>query len=487
MSMHISRWRKLRRLGLALLALLGAGVIAAAPGGAQDSAGGGAKPEGFELSFAPGGRDAAGRFMGGTEIRSLVAHGGKLYAGNGYWEDRPGSEGPQGAQILVLDRPGGEWRVDQTFDDRLPGGRFRDLAIGAMREVVFATDGTGKPLPEPVPVLIASTWDLSGAIRVFARDDATGAWAAVTLTSDRRIPGHLPQVRAFGQHRDRVTGIDHVFAGQDPRGIFSGSYDPAVTGRIRWSASPEFDLSSISGAEANAKALNGHWPRVSSFAECDGRLYAAVGEQIYERIDGAEPQWKLVYTNPKPGFAETGLRGLTAVSEPSGHGEALLAAVEGTEGRIIRVDPKDGGESTEVDLKSFLGAAWGMRVGYTISAYNDMAHVRDSRGREALAIGFEAFIPPDAPVAAAHTVVDNEVGRLESGAWYLIRDAEGRYTLRRVPALSSLPMIASRAIVASPFPHDGDAIYFAGYDANKSPTHNSAWIVRATVAAAVGP
>ena len=255
MSMHISRWRKLRRLGLALLALLGAGVIAAAPGGAQDSAGGGAKPEGFELSFAPGGRDAAGRFMGGTEIRSLVAHGGKLYAGNGYWEDRPGSEGPQGAQILVLDRPDGEWRVDQTFDDRLPGGRFRDLAIGAMREVVFATDGTGKPLLEPVPVLIASTWDLSGAIRVFARDDATGAWAAVTLTSDRRIPGHLPQVRAFGQHRDRVTGIDHVFAGQDPRGIFSGSYDPAVTGRIRWSASPEFDLSSISGAEANANGL----------------------------------------------------------------------------------------------------------------------------------------------------------------------------------------------------------------------------------------
>ena len=65
--------------------------------------------------------------------------------------------------------------------------------------------------------------------------------------------------------------------------------------------------------------------------------------------------------------------------------------------------------------------------------------------------------------------MDNEVGRLESGAWYLIRDAEGRYTLRRVPALSSLPMIAPRAIVASPFPHDAEAIYFAGYDANKSP------------------
>ncbi|MGO8800683.1 MAG: hypothetical protein ACLQJL_16560 [Roseiarcus sp.] len=473
---------------MALLALLGAGVIAAAPGGAQDSAGGGAKPEGFELSFAPGGRDAAGRFMGGTEIRSLVAHGGKLYAGNGYWEDRPGSEGPQGAQILVLDRPDGEWRVDQTFDDRLPGGRFRDLAIGAMREVVFATDGTGKPLLEPVPVLIASTWDLSGAIRVFARDDATGAWAAVTLTSDRRIPGHLPQVRAFGQHRDRVTGIDHVFAGQDPRGVFSGSYGASAPGRILWSTSPEFDLSTIAASDANAEFSSlGGQARISGFAECDDRLYAAIGQQIYERTDGVEPHWRLVYTNPKPGRSQTGLRGLTAVPDPSGHGEALLAAVEGTQGRIVRVDPKNGGEVTELDLKSFLGEAWGMGVSYTISAYNDMAAINDSRGHELLLIGFEAFIPPSASVAPGHSVVDVDVGRLESGAWYLMRDAEARYTLHRIPALSSLPMIAPRAIIASPFPHDAEALYLGGYDANQTRVHNSAWIVRATLAAALGP
>ena len=50
----------------------------------------------FEVSFIAGSRDDAGRLMGGTEMRVLTAHAGKLFAGNGYWEDRPGPEGLQG-------------------------------------------------------------------------------------------------------------------------------------------------------------------------------------------------------------------------------------------------------------------------------------------------------------------------------------------------------------------------------------------------------
>src|SRR5258707_12131181 len=64
----------------------------------------------FQVSYTAGSRDEAGRFAGGTEMRLLTTHEGRLYAGNGYWEDRPGPEGPQGAQILVLDAPGGRWR-----------------------------------------------------------------------------------------------------------------------------------------------------------------------------------------------------------------------------------------------------------------------------------------------------------------------------------------------------------------------------------------
>jgi hypothetical protein len=186
----------------------------------------------------------------------------------------------------------------------------RDLAISALSEVSFATDGTGERLPGPVSLLLASTWDLTGTTRVFSRDDATGAWTAVVLAQDRPAPDFLPQVRSFGVHRDRQTGIDLVFAGQNPRGVFSGVYDAIVPGRIRWSTAPELDISGVSTSAFPGLAGRA---RVSSFAECNGRLYAAVGQQIYERIDGDAPHWRLVYTNPHPRRSETGLRGLTAV------------------------------------------------------------------------------------------------------------------------------------------------------------------------------
>src|SRR5580692_3196656 len=91
-----------------------------APAAASANSGSGT---GFQISYVAGARDAAGRFMGGTEMRALAAHLGKLFAGNGYWEDRPGEEGLQGAQIRVLNRPDGAWGVDRDLDERLPDGR----------------------------------------------------------------------------------------------------------------------------------------------------------------------------------------------------------------------------------------------------------------------------------------------------------------------------------------------------------------------------
>jgi hypothetical protein len=85
-------------------------------------------PQGvFVVSFMAGLRDDAGRLMGGTEMRVLAAHAGRLYAGNGYWEDQPGPEGLQGAQILILDEASARWRVDHRFAERMPDGRPRDL------------------------------------------------------------------------------------------------------------------------------------------------------------------------------------------------------------------------------------------------------------------------------------------------------------------------------------------------------------------------
>jgi hypothetical protein len=421
--------------------------------------------------------------MGGTEMRVLAAHGGKLYAGNGYWEDRPGPEGLQGAEILVLDAPTARWRVDHSFDEKLADGRRRDLAVSALEAITFATNGNGPQLPVPVSMLIAGNWDLSGTTRVFTRNDATGAWAAATLAQDPPTPYSLPQVRSFGRHHDRVSGVDRVFAGQNPRGIFSGTYDPAVAGHIRWSAAPELDLSGVSAAGLSGR--NGYL-RVSSFAECNGHLYAAVGQQIYERVDGAAPNWRLLYTNRYPGHSETGLRGLTAIPGPSGSSEVLLTAVEGSAARIVRVDPHDGSETTEIDLPEFLARQWGMPTGYVIAAYNDMAKARDAAGGEALLIGLEAFIPPRAGVAPGHGVVDVGYGRVEAGGWFLVRHPNGQYDLHQVGPPPGHALVAVRSVRVSPFPQEGQGIYFAGYDANKAPVHNTAWILRSTTAVEVG-
>ena len=458
----MARRARTRLLG-ALAGLAAAG--SAASGGAAS----------FQASYIAGSLDPTGRFVGGTELRLLVAHGGRLYAGNGYWEDRPGPEGVQGAQVLTLDSPGGRWRLDHQFDERMPTGRPRNLAVSALFEAKFATDGAGRALPQPAALLIASTWDLSGATRVISRDDATRTWIATTLAQDQPNPNFLPQIRSLAAHRDRVTGIDMVFAGQDPRGIFSGAYDPAVASRIRWRAAPELDLSRVSTAGISGR--NGYL-RVPSFAEANGRLYATVGQQIFQRIDGAAPQWRLVYTNQRPGHSETGLRGLTAI--PGGAGDVLLAAVEGNAARIVRIDPRDGSEATELDVDDFLGRAWGMRPSYVITAYNDMARVGNT-----LLLGVMAFIPRSTPIPAGHSVVDVGYGQVESGAWYLVRTPDARYALRQVTIASPQPLVATRTILRSPFAGDA-AIYFGGYDANKAPVHNTAWIARADLATALG-
>jgi hypothetical protein len=360
-------------------------------------------------------------------------------------------------------------------------GRWRDLAVGALAEAIFATDGFGRTLPRPISLLLASTWDLTGAARVFTRDDATGAWPAVTLASDQPTPGFLPQIRSFGTHRDGVTGVDQVFAGEMPRGIFAGHYDAAAPGRIRWAAVPELNASIVSTAFSGLA----HRLRVSSFAEANGRLYAAVGQQVYERIDGPAPRWRLVYTNPRPGHSETGIRGLTAIPGGAG-GETLLAAVEGNAARLVRIDPTTGKEQTDLDLKDFLARRWGMRVNYTIAAYNDMTEVRVPGRGNALLLGLMAFIPRNVAITTGHSVVNVGYGQVESGAWYLVRWPDGRYDLHQVVSAFAKPLVATRTIRVSPFTDDGDAIYFAGYDANKAPTHNTAWVARATLAAALG-
>jgi hypothetical protein len=156
-----------------------------------------------------------------------------------------------------------------------------------------------------------------------SRNDATGAWTAMSLPVARVTSG-IQQVRAMAMHRDRRTGIDQVFAGNDPHGIVSGGYDDAAVGGIRWGANPELDISRLSAPSFPGLTLL----RVASFAECNDILYATIGQQIYRRLDGAPPRWELFYTNPRPGYSETGLRGLTAKAMPRGSSGSTPRAAE---------------------------------------------------------------------------------------------------------------------------------------------------------------
>lgn len=431
----------------------------------------------FTASFAAGSADVTGQVMGGTEIRNLVAHDGRLFAANGYWKDTSELSGSPGAQILVLDNPNAPWRVEHVFNDRLPDGQRRHLAISAMTEATFRTDAKAAPLPAPASFLLASSWDVTGRRTVFARDDHSGEWVGSVLAQERPSKDFLPQIRSFGFHRDRSTGVDLVFAG-DSQGIFRGWYEAGVPGgpaeHIQWMSTPELSTDGL--AADGFPGLAGRL-RISSFAEAQGRVFAANGQQVWVRQDGAAAQWRLFHSNSQPNYSQTGLRGLTTVSE-SGTSAFLLAAVEGRQSRIVRIDPLSGAETTDLELSDLLDKAWGTRVSYVVAAYNDMAKV-GSAGED-LVIGLEAFIPPGASQPPGHTVLDVVHG-LEAGGWFLIRHPSGHYELRQVTAsfpVIGLSLVAVRSIVASPFAGERGAMYFAGYDANDSPAHDTAWIAR---------
>src|SRR4029077_14797260 len=112
--------------------------------------------------------------------------------------------------------------------------------------------------------------------------------------------------------------------------------------------------------------------------------------------------------------------------------------------------------------------------------YNDMTAIAGK-----LLIGLCAFVARDAQPPAGHAIVDVGYGRVEAGAWYLVRSSDGCYDLRQVTAPFPQAPVAVRSIRPSSFPGD-DAVYFAGFDTNKAPAHNTAWIARATVVTALG-
>ena len=424
----------------------------------------------FTKDYFPGSSDCNGNWSGGTETMELRAHGGKLFASLGYWMDVPygqpkGREPWTGAQVLVKESADGAWRVDVSF-----GTGY--LRTEALAEVTITTDALGALLPTPNTMLVAGPSDINVAgerwATAWTRDDVTGRWAKSDIALEPRAAG----ARSFAAHRDKVTGIHHIFAGVACGRIYRGVYDPAASGRIRWSAEPE-----LSGTG-----------RPMCMIEADGVLYAACGVKddtpqsggLFRRLDGPQPKWEMVYRWPYNLAVRNSdelriLRGLTAVADTQGDGHAILLATRNFGGAIERIDPaKNFAVTRELNIRAFFAKMWGVAVyrGPALSAYNRFVPAADPvTGEKIHLIGVAVKHPKTAAPS-------------QDNAFFLVRHAAGQYEgVEIVDPDHPFPCVAglegTRAIEVSPFPEDrGRVFYFGGHDCIYSNSHNTAWIYK---------
>jgi hypothetical protein len=440
---------------------------------------------GWERSYWSGCRDDAGKLAGGSEVLHLVPHKGKLYAAVGYWMDprNPiyGGSPVDGkwAQVLRLDGPTARWQVDLDMP--------LHLRAEILHSATFTTDGNGRPLPAPVNLLLASTFqnDGNGGISLFTRDDATGAWTKSKIidgTTGKK--GEDNSVRALRVHRDKVTGVDRLFVSIGLLGIFSGVYDPAQPGKIRWDARSESGPLTM---------------RSLAIVEANGALFFSSDRSVYRRVDGPQPRfekaWQIDDTVGGSTFSPVGgIRGLTAIANPAGPGQSLiLVFAPGNRSRscVLRFDPTASGGYARTDETCLDGVIQrylnGNPVPYVLAGYNELLPVADPATNETkYVIGMSEWVVGH---AVRTTQGKGKDGGYYSGALYAVRDAGGRYAMHEVNgriAPSNPDLVATRAYTLSPFAEDGGrTIYFGGYDCNFVSSSDTAWIFRTSLANAL--
>jgi arylsulfatase A-like enzyme len=426
----------------------------------------------YRKDYHPGAYDVNGRFMGGTETLSLVAHQGMLFAGIGYWNDllfggEPSADPHPGPQVLVKRRPDADWEADFS-------GGAQHLRIESLASVRLTTDHRGNRLDPPVPLLLAGTGELRGSqATVYQRSDETGTWGR---TEPGRTASGNSVVRVIRTHLDRITGIHHVFAGVGSRDsrIHRGGWN-RQTGLLEWDSEPE-----LRGTE-----------RVMSGGECNGLLYFCIGSNgkagddaggIFYRVDGPLPRWHFVQEWDIISDRAPDIRGFTAVPHPEGKRyEVALVTLE-MYGQVFRIEPVEGDPAKghavtmEFDIRRYFGEVWGQSgpINFpALSAYNDMPEVKDPLSGEIVNLIGVWVNHPSASGTA-----------LRNNAWYLIRRRNGSYTHAQVidpDVLPNPPLRATRAVAQSPFAADnGRVFYLGGFDAAapRPIWHNTAWIYR---------
>lgn len=441
----------------------------------------------FTLPTVTGTNDSNGRRMSATETLHLVAHQGRLFAGTGSRGILPNPPTPAdlgtnwtGAQILIKDSPTSHWRVDELVP---PIFRLH-LRVEALAALTFTTQGR-QPLDSPQTLLAAGLSDIAttGSTVASVRTRVEGSpegWEHSHVATTA-APAH---VISFGSHVDRVSGVHFAFAGLANGEIYRGGYVEALSARIAWAS--------------NSVELTQHGP-ITSFAECNGRLFAASGVRrppgggagtatggLLVRRDGVG-RWDTVWTPPTPSDPSapptvSELRGLTAVPNPNGLTNEVLLLARSWPGVIERLDP-DTNSSTplavELDVRDFFAR-----------------QRQDDRIRtSSVTVGYTSFTPARHPVTgeAIHLIglwledpSFNAPGGVLDGAW-LIRHHDGTYEAASVgPQLDpSTPapvagFRATRCLALSPFPEDhGASFYLGGYDTGEDAVGaaaDTAWI-----------
>jgi hypothetical protein len=281
-------------------------------------------------------------------------------------------------------------------------------------------------------------------------------------------------IRTMGFHRDSVTGVDMVFAGisgtKDSAaslGILTGVYNPADTGRIQWTSTSELAIP--------------QGQRVMGFAEANGVYYCATSNYIYRRTDGALPSWEQIYEEPDE-TAPVGIRGLTAVPNPSGSGEVLIFVARA---EIRRLDPaNDHAETVEKDVPNHLSDLWNLDVSWVLAAYNEFfPYTVPNSGEVIWLVGFESIY--GRWYSDQRIFVRNDKSPtlyFAAEARYLIRHADGSdvsYEVNQIQDPADPTLVATRTFAVSPFAEDeGMVFYFGGFDCNSEASTNTAWIYR---------
>lgn len=448
-------------------------------------------------SYNAGYVDRNGAWAGGSEIMHLVAHDGRLFAANGYWDDAkwviPPDGQKQSAQVLRLDKPSGRWEVD------LDMGRANDLGLQYMKgnilkSVTFTRNVNGKLLDKPRTLIVMAAgahFEGGGAVSAWVRDDKTNKWRHTLVRHGSNAGGVRWVPRDMQVYRDKITGQERLFLLLGNPGIISGVFHAEANGgkgEIRWDRHVEFPF--LTKGSVKMRPLG--------IAIANGSLYFSEGASIYRRNDGPRPSYTEILNLDQDTDTDIGgIRGLTAINNPNGPGQSLLflwAKATGSTSDIKRLDPNGKrdvyGQFTytlhdEVRIADLMSKRLGLKIPYTLGAHNMMyAVTHPVTGKAVHLIGFQGNL------AGSTDKVDQlrwKPSRLYAGAQYAVRHDAKTYTVHEVNNryVENKPeLVSPRAFCLSPF--GNDHLYVGGHDASRHISDNMAWVFNAPLKVTLG-